>query len=413
MNETTETDEDFAAFRALADGPAQNGHVASATHDSWRPVELAPILEGLRTGAIVGPVPTLLLRSDDVALLYRGEVHSFAGEPESGKSWVAAAECARLVALGAQVLYLDFEDTPASVIGRLLALGATPNAILNCFAYVRPDTPSHRDTVAQLATRPPLLAIIDGLSEAYGLLGLDLEKNADAAKFLALLPRPLASTGAAVVQIDHVTKSPESRGRYAIGAQHKLAGIAVAYSFEIIKPFSRLQAGTIKIRVEKDRHGHVRGHADGHVIALAQVEPHAGGERVTVTLSPPDRATGDGGELRPTVLMQRVAKFVEGSPGATRNDIRDLVDGNTAWKDKARLLLIAEGYIEVRPEGRAHRHYPLRPYDENPPRDHGTTTGPNGTTVPLEPHGTTGPTPSRGSRTQSRSQTTLTEPTGP
>jgi len=34
-----------------------------------------------------------------------------------------------------------------------------------------------------------------------------------------------ADTGAGVLMLDHVVKSEESRGRYAIGGQHKLAGL--------------------------------------------------------------------------------------------------------------------------------------------------------------------------------------------
>ena len=47
--------------------------------------------------------------------------------------------------------------------------------------------------------------------------------------------RPIAAAGAAVVLIDHVAKDKEKRGRYAIGAQHKLAGVAVAYGIEVLR----------------------------------------------------------------------------------------------------------------------------------------------------------------------------------
>ncbi|MDX6436769.1 MAG: hypothetical protein QOK34_1603 [Gaiellaceae bacterium] len=357
-----------AAFRGAADGVSLNGNSAtSGEHDSWQPVPLGPILEGLRTGAIVGPVPTLMRRTDGVALLYRAEVHSFAGEPESGKSWAAANVGARLVTQGDAVLYLDFEDNPASVLARMLALGATSDAILSHFTYIRPDTPSRDATIAALRRVDYVLAIIDGLSEAYGLLGLDSEKNADVATFLALLPRPIAAAGAAVVQIDHVTKAREGRGRYAIGAQHKLAGIAVAYSFEVIKPFSRLQAGTIKIRVEKDRHGHVRGHADGHVIALAQIEPQDNGERVTFTLNPPDTSSTTG-TFRPTVIMERVSKFLEDNPGAGVNTIRGAIESKAANVDLAVRALVAEHHVEQRQEGQSKRHYVVLPYRQDSDR---------------------------------------------
>ena len=67
--------------------------------------------------------------------------------------------------------------------------------------------------------------VIDGMTEAMVLHSLDPDHNADVARFMATLPRVLTKTGASVIVIDHVTKARESRGRYAIGAQHKLAAI--------------------------------------------------------------------------------------------------------------------------------------------------------------------------------------------
>ena len=67
--------------------------------------------------------------------------------------------------------------------------------------------------------------VIDGVTEAMTMHGLELKDNADVAKFVELLPRPLARMGAAVVLVDHVAKDTGGRGRFAIGAPHKLAGI--------------------------------------------------------------------------------------------------------------------------------------------------------------------------------------------
>ncbi len=63
--------------------------------------------------------------------------------------------------------------------------------------------------------------------------------DADAAKFLGMLLRPLADADAAAVAIDYVTKDPRARGCWAIRAQHKLAGVDVAYTLEAIRPFGR------------------------------------------------------------------------------------------------------------------------------------------------------------------------------
>jgi hypothetical protein len=45
------------------------------------------------------------------------------------------------------------------------------------------------------------------------------------ASWLELLPRWAARLGAAVLVLDHVVKNVETRGRWATGSQHKLAGL--------------------------------------------------------------------------------------------------------------------------------------------------------------------------------------------
>ena len=391
------TAEEERAFLEAASGSAPppdaaisgNGSAAATPDHTWAPVDLADVLTGLQNGTVVGPTPTLMPRTDGACLLYPGEVHSLAGEPEAGKGWLTANESVRVITDGAHVLYLDFEDTAPSIVGRLLALGAHPDAILTRFTYVRPDTPLPPGAIEALHDQHTYtLAVLDGLSEAYVLLGLDPYSNVDAAKFLKAIARPLASHGAAVVLIDHVTKSKETRGRYAIGAQHKLAGIAVAYGVDIIRAPDRQHAGTLKLKVEKDRHGHVRAHATNGVIALAHITPANNGDRVTVTLAAPD-STPDVAEdtFRPTTLMERVSRHVDIDPGATRNQIREAVKGKAAWIDTALRLLIIEGYIEQRPDGQSHRHHTVRLYLADD--DEGPTGSPSPNRVPT------------GSRTQS------------
>ena len=268
---------------------------------------------------------------------------------------------------GEPVLYLDFEDTPASIVGRLLALGTDPETIVARLDYLRPCDPFEPEALNTLLNvREYRLAVLDGVTEAYALLGLD--PWTDAARFLAALPRPIAERGAAVVEVDHVVKSKESRGRWPIGGQHKLAGVAAAFSSEVIRQPSRTDAGLVKLTVQKDRHGHVRSHAEGSTIALVHIVPENGGERVSVLLEPPDATAAEDGTFRPTVLMARVASYVEDKPGASLNDIRRGVKGKGEHKDLALRLLVAEGWLERRSEGRAHRHYSVHPFDENADR---------------------------------------------
>ncbi len=383
MTWTAEQDADFRA--AVDAGEVMNGHNPAPAENlppvlasTWSAIDLAPILAGIQAGDIVGPVPALMARTDGAMLLYPGEVHSLAGEPESGKGWITLACSAAVVASGEHVLYIDFEDAPASIITRLLALQAAPADILERFTYVRPCDPFGIEAFTTLlTTREYALGIIDGLSEAYGLLGLDPYSNPDAAKFLTALPRPIAQRGAAVILIDHVVKSKETRGRYALGAQHKLAGIAVAYGTDVIRPPSRTDTGLIKLKVEKDRHGHVRGHAVAGEIALVHIAPEDNGQRVTVTLEPPNTIISPTtGSIRPTFLMERVSMLLERQPGAGLNEIRNGIKGKTKFVDDALRLLIDEGYVGVEPNGQKRCHYSSRPYREDDDRDPATQPRP-------------------------------------
>lgn len=333
---------------------------------TWAPVDLAPILAGEQ----VDDPPTILARTDGTRLFYRGRLHNVQGEPEACKGWLILAAAAELLEVGEAVVYLDFEDDAASVVGRLRSLGIEPDRIANSFRYVRPDEPlgaeggpGQTHLRAALASQPSLV-VIDGVTEAMTLHGLELADNSDVARWLTLLPRPLTTTGAAVVQVDHVIKEREGRKRYAIGAQHKLAGVHAAYALDVVEPFGRGRNGLVKVTVTKDRPGFVRQHADGEQrIALMRLASIADTGAVTVTLDPPD-STDDAGRFRPTVLMGRISRAVEEQPGLTAREIRALRGKSDALEHACRLL-VAESYLRVERDGAAHRHYSVRPYSED------------------------------------------------
>jgi hypothetical protein len=90
-------------------------------------------------------------------------------------------ESVQLIERGERVLYLDFETAAPSVVERLLALGASAQAVVDHFVYVRPDEPPTDARIAELAEGRFALVVLDGVSEAYELLGLDPLSNRDAA----------------------------------------------------------------------------------------------------------------------------------------------------------------------------------------------------------------------------------------
>lgn len=335
---------------------------SSSSSNSWAPVDLELIVAGVLAGEIVGPVPTLLARTDGRFLLYPGEVHSLSGEPETCKGWIALSAAAVVMSAGGNVLYYDFEDSVQSIIVRLIALGADPAVLLKRFTYIRPADPfSDVELRAVLDARRYAFAVIDGLTEAYSLLGLGMT-NEDAAKFLARLPRPIADRGTAVLEIDHVVKDKDQQGRWSIGPQHKLAGIAVGYTTQVLKAPSRQRAGKVKLKLAKDRHGHVGPRGD---IALVEITPEDDGQRVRVVLNPPDGKLGATDDWEPTELMERTSNVIKDTPGLSKTEVRRRVGGNQKYGFLALKLLIDGDYVEVRHQGRQKQlHYHVRPYPE-------------------------------------------------
>jgi hypothetical protein len=344
-----------------------DGRIEPAALTTWAPIPLDAVLNG-DDGETH---PSMLARTDGRCLLYPARVHALHAEPEALKSWLALKACAERIAAGEAVLYLDFEDSPASVVQRLLDLGVAPAAIAERFIYIRPDeplTPAAMHDLDQALSAEPTLAVIDGVTEAYTQLGLNPMDNVDIATWLDLLPRKFARAGVTVLTLDHVVKDRENRGRYAIGGQHKLAGVDVAYSLKVLQPFARGRDGLVSITVQKDRAGRVREFAaDGQVALLRAVSGPDGSVRIK--LEPPEQSAA--GAFRPTLLMERVSRAVEATPGLTKTAIREAVRGKAKQIDLARETLISEGYIEARHDGpQAVRHYSTTPFcmpdDANP-----------------------------------------------
>lgn len=335
------------------------------TGTTWTPVDLHAVLDG--DGP---PEPTMLARDDGHHLLYAGRVHAFNAESESGKSWLACMAAAERIAEGEHVLYLDFEDHASGIVGRLRALGVDAESIVAHLHYVRPDDPIDAVATAALerilVDHRPTLAVVDGVTEVMVQNGWSINDNDDAARFLLALPRRIARHGCAVVLIDHVPKDKESRGRYGIGAQHKLAGVdGAVYRLEVTKPFGIGRTGTSTITVAKDRPGHVRGYAlGGEKVATMEVASLEGGD-VLLHLQAPE----DHGELRvrPTSLMEKVSDAIGALNAAgikpTRNGVLADVAGKKKFVAEALRLLIAEGHVATEPgPNRSHLHVLTTPY---------------------------------------------------
>lgn len=330
---------------------------------TWAPVDLSDAWAGVDV-----PGPEIFARTDGVFLLYRGRTHAFQGESESCKSWAAQVAAVEVLAAGGRVLYIDFEDDARGVVSRLRSLSAPAT---DRFVYLHPEEPIEDgkgritaggiDFASVLRGDPYDLVVIDGVTEAMTTEDLDLLSNADIAVWNRRLPKRLAATGAAVVAIDHVTKNSENRGRYAIGGQHKLAGLTgAAYTFTPVRPLARARheaiTGVISVHVMKDRPGHVRGRAvEGKVATLELTSYPDGG--VTAHLKP---VSADESELAPEPqLLRRIFDHLLTYDGASGRNVVDNVNGKEERIRSALKWMAADErkWITVEKKGLGHLHH--------------------------------------------------------
>lgn len=346
--------------------PAAEMVADDALVSSWDPRPVDTVAEE----DAAAPAPTHLFREDGEALFYSGKVNGLIGESESGKTWVALHTIAQALLAGERVLMLDFEDTGRGIRDRVRSMGVGDDAMQR-LDYASPHEPLTAPHAVVLATRlrerAYRLVVVDGVNAAMTLLGYDLNSNTDATMFAAKLLRPLTRTGACVVTVDHVPKNADARGKGGIGAQAKRAMMdGCALAVEVVEPFGRGHNGTLKLRVDKDRPGYVRGVSTATSAGRALLVSGAGGE-VAISIVPPDlRDTGER-PFRPTGLMEKVSHCLENlSETVTGNTVVEVVQSKKANVLTALKVLTDEGYLAFTsgPRG-SHEYRSLRPYRQS------------------------------------------------
>ena len=226
--------------------------------------------------------PSMLRREDGNCLLYAGKINAIFGESESGKTWIALEAIRQELEKNNIVFYLDFEDSARSILNRLKTLRVKSDKF-KMFRYANPDEPLGEGIGeimrTQIMAYLPTLIVVDGVNAAMNLLGLDLEKNKDATHFSQKVLKPLRIGGAGILTIDHVTKSKDNRGNYAIGAQAKRADIdGAAFAVSVALPFGRGIDGALDITCTKDRPGFVRAICpDAKTVGVANLKSLADG----------------------------------------------------------------------------------------------------------------------------------------
>jgi hypothetical protein len=181
-----------------------------------------------------------------------------AGERAKGKTWVAAHDAVQVIKAGGSVVWVDLEMGRVRSAERFKILGLTPDEARERLTYFEsPMMPGEKDENSWRAfwalvmqTRTPALVVIDAVTEALSIAGLDDWRGIDVARWHAWYANPALLEGAAVVYIDH---TPHEKKR-AIGSQHKESQAKVVLVVSCPRPFDRTHVGEIKIECTKNTH---------------------------------------------------------------------------------------------------------------------------------------------------------------
>jgi hypothetical protein len=331
--------------------------------DSWQERDLGAVIQGLLEGTVTRPVPTIGRRSDGVGLFYPARVNNLFGDSGDGKTYVAQSTACQENAAGNHVLWVDYEDDEVGTVGRLLDLGAKPEDLLLFFHYFRPDeafTAGAREQIRRQVTElRPTLVVIDSAGESMSLDGTKPNDDDSVARWMRAMPRFIANLGPCVVYIDHTSKSRDSGALFAIGSQRKRAAVTgAAYLVELVREFGIGQEGRSKLIVAKDRCGtFVRGSKAAEFVLDATVVPYR------ASLEPPEQSEGREA-FRPTCLMEKVSRWLEMNPGASKNALDKARLGKAEFVRRATAILVVDGLVRTERRGQSVLHYVEQSYRE-------------------------------------------------
>lgn len=224
-------------------------------------VDVAAVLSGSRRRAKA----TIGKRTDGQGLFYRGKVNTLMGDPESGKTLIAACIAADVLAAGGRVLWLDLDHNGGSDMVLLLqGFGVHTSVLMNRarFRLASEVLDGQEDVlraVADAAKWGPDYVVIDSVGELLPLFGASSDSADDFTSVNRKVAARLATQGACVVTIDHLAKGHDSRAYGASGTMaKKRAANGAYYEVQNVITFTPSNGGRADLRIVKDRPGNVR-----------------------------------------------------------------------------------------------------------------------------------------------------------
>lgn len=225
-------------------------------------VDFSALLDGTRPEP---PAPVLGRRTDGHCLFYAGQVNWVFGDPESGKTWLCMVALVEALRDGRSGLIIDLDHNgPDATAARLLDLGAPQDALrdINRFRYCEPeDRIELRQVVDDAQLWRPAVAIVDSVGELLPMYGSSSNSADDFTTTHSYVLKPLAKAGSAVLAVDHLAKSADSRAVGPGGTAAKRRAIGgVSLRVKAKQPFTPDHGGSATLVINKDRHGGLRKH---------------------------------------------------------------------------------------------------------------------------------------------------------
>lgn len=308
----------------------QNG---SLRDELWRPIDLAQVPD----------VPPAQPNLGGLGIAYRGKRHVFSGPQESAKTLAAYVLGLQILRLGGAFCLIDFEMGRWEARNRLRELGASAAELAQIIYYEPEGRMPERvpgDVIDTVGGRDALV-LLDAAAGAFAFEELDDNKRMDVEKFGARYVEPFRRAGIATLVLDHVVKSSEARGNYAIGSERKVGATDVHLGFTVVHPIKRGGSGTYKITTHKDRGGFLKRGKLADFELHSDPETHAISWAFNVAVE-----TDDEHPFRPTVLMEKVSRYLEGQLEAVRiGDVKDTITGKAEYVVEAVRILVDEGFV--------------------------------------------------------------------
>jgi len=260
-------------------------------------------------------------------LIYAGQRHMLSGPPESTKTLVAAIISLTAQRQGELVAHIDLEMGAHRTRALLEDLGATHDELRE-LQYTEPAGPPSPRDIEYVIGNGLSLAVIDAAAGAYGVSGLDDHARKDVEQFAQKWIEPLYRGEVATLLIDHVTKSTDTRGKWAIGSERKAGQVDVHLGLEVVgKQLTRGGSTLVKVRVHKDRSGWLPRPYAAQLELRSDPDTH----RITWEWRTPDQdETGD--TWRPTGLMQKVSQFLaRQTEPVSRNTVERSIGGTAQY----------------------------------------------------------------------------------